>query len=655
MRSGPRVPSPRRALPLLLLLCVAVAALVGAPARVAAAADDDRDPAVVLAERYAPVLAVKPHPEVCGGGEPYAPAAVESVLGHPDVTLVGPDGERIAAPTASDLHGRGDGWYLDLPGNPLDPGCTYARWWADMAASQPPTVYARVVQDPDEPGTVAVQYWFWWIFNDWNDKHEGDWEMVQLLFDAPSVEAALEVDPSLVVFAQHEGAQYLDWDDDALVLDGTHVVTHPGTGSHADYPEARLWFGKSASTGFGCDDSRGATERLEPAVVLVPSTAEDVSGPDDPFAWLTFEGRWGQKAPSFNNGPQGPNTKAAWAGPTRWVEEVGRESSVAVPPLGSQVTDFFCAASAQGSLLFVKALDEPAVVAVAVVVVVVALVLAVRATRWRPSSVRPVRAERRAGQLFTTAFRLQAQHPTTYLVLGAVVLAGGLVAALAQEALLDLTFLGGISSEADESDAWVVPLAVLAGAVVTIPAAAIARAGAAAVVRDVARDRAVGPRTALLGAVRPPHGTLAALVVQGVATLTAVVHLFLPVAVWLVARWGVATPEAVSDGVPVREALRRSTGLTRHHRWRTLGVAIVANLAVTLVGPFVGTVVLLVSDAGFELVNLVSGLVGVVLVPWAGTVVALLREDLVCRSVAGAGDGDDEGDAVLTGGLPPAR
>src|SRR5690606_13569996 len=107
VRSGPRVPFPRRALPLLLLLCVAVAALVGAPARVAAAADDDRDPAVVLAERYAPVLAVKPHPEVCGGGEPYAPAAVESVLGHPDVTLVGPDGERIAAPTASDLHGRG--------------------------------------------------------------------------------------------------------------------------------------------------------------------------------------------------------------------------------------------------------------------------------------------------------------------------------------------------------------------------------------------------------------------------------------------------------------------------------------------------------------------------------------------------------------------
>jgi hypothetical protein len=30
----------------------------------------------------------------------------------------------------------------------------------------------------------VVQYWFFWYFNDWNDKHEGDWEGVQVLFDA---------------------------------------------------------------------------------------------------------------------------------------------------------------------------------------------------------------------------------------------------------------------------------------------------------------------------------------------------------------------------------------------------------------------------------------------------------------------------------------
>ena len=34
-------------------------------------------------------------------------------------------------------------------------------------------------------------------------------------------------------------------------------------------------------------------------------------GPDSRFAWLNYEGRWGQKEASFNNGPTGPSTKRA--------------------------------------------------------------------------------------------------------------------------------------------------------------------------------------------------------------------------------------------------------------------------------------------------------------------------------------------------------
>ena len=51
-----------------------------------------------------------------------------------------------------------------------------------------------------------------------------------------------------------------------------------------------------------------------------------------------------------------------------------------------------------------------------------------------------------------------------------------------------------------------------------------------------------------------------------------------------------------------------------------------------MLGPLVGTVLLLATGAGFGLVNLVSALVGMVVIPWAGVVVALLREDLLCRS-----------------------
>ena len=69
-----------------------------------------------------------------------------------------------------------------------------------------------------------------------------------------------------------------------------------------------------------------------------------------PFAWLSFQGRWGERQPSFNNGPTGPTTKDQWDHPIRWMEEEGRDGSVSLPPAGTRVTDFFCYASAAGSM-----------------------------------------------------------------------------------------------------------------------------------------------------------------------------------------------------------------------------------------------------------------------------------------------------------------
>ena len=43
---------------------------------------------------------------------------------------------------------------------------------------------ARRRPTPAIPGELALQYWLFYAFNDWNNLHEGDWEMIQLLFDA---------------------------------------------------------------------------------------------------------------------------------------------------------------------------------------------------------------------------------------------------------------------------------------------------------------------------------------------------------------------------------------------------------------------------------------------------------------------------------------
>ena len=39
---------------------------------------------------------------------------------------------------------------------------------------------------------IALQYWFFWYHNPAKNDHEGDWEFIQLLFEASTVEQALD-------------------------------------------------------------------------------------------------------------------------------------------------------------------------------------------------------------------------------------------------------------------------------------------------------------------------------------------------------------------------------------------------------------------------------------------------------------------------------
>ena len=271
-----------------------------------------------LADAYAPIVVIRTQTTPCGAGEPYLPVSVDSVLGQPSVTLMGPGGQSLAAPTSADLAGKGDGWYLDLPGKPLNPGCDYEQWFAQTWGGKPAVLYARAATDPDHPGMLALQYWFWWVFNDWNDKHEGDWEMIQLLFPVGTVEQALTSTPESIAFAQHEGSETAPWADTKVHRQGNHIVVYPAAGSHAAYYTQAQWFGKSAAAGFGCDNTLAPGTILHPQIQVMPDQ------PTPGFEWLSFTGRWGEKAPSFNNGPTGPNTKTQWAHPVTWQQQGGR-------------------------------------------------------------------------------------------------------------------------------------------------------------------------------------------------------------------------------------------------------------------------------------------------------------------------------------------
>jgi hypothetical protein len=142
------------------------------------------------------VVKLRKYDGVCGGpGEAFVPMAVDALLGNPEVALrqVGKSDPVIQwAPAAKDLFGRGQGTYLDLPGDSLKPGCIFSSDSARYTPLTDSAVYAHVVQQADRPELLAVQYWLFWYYNDWNDKHEGEDGLRESSFVVPGGSAAAQ-------------------------------------------------------------------------------------------------------------------------------------------------------------------------------------------------------------------------------------------------------------------------------------------------------------------------------------------------------------------------------------------------------------------------------------------------------------------------------
>ncbi len=175
-----------------------------------------------LADRYSPVMAMKVNDDLpCNtSGEQYSLTSVDIVLGNPQVQLVhAPPGQKSevvkTAATESDLTGLGESYFLNQPGDPFRPGCTYARDSQRLTRGRQPVTYAHVARESGREG-IALQFWFYYWFNRFNDLHESDWEMIQLAFDASTPEEALARGPTRVAYAQHGGGETADWDDGKL-------------------------------------------------------------------------------------------------------------------------------------------------------------------------------------------------------------------------------------------------------------------------------------------------------------------------------------------------------------------------------------------------------------------------------------------------------
>ena len=486
------------------------------------------------------------------------------------------------------------------------------------------------------PAETALQYWFFYIYNDFNNKHEGDWEMIQLDFDAPDATAALAVSPTDVGYSQHDGAEAADWDASKLEkVGGTHPVVYPAEGSHANYYGPALYLGSSPTEGVGCDNTRGPSRELRPAVKLVP---DDRAAMVAEYPWLGFAGNWGEKHAAFYNGPTGPNAHSQWDHPITWAATRWHPSAFAVPEGLTGVprtTDIFCSGVAAGSNLLTFAVRGGAPVFLAVLAVLLLLLWAVLRMAWRPSQPFALARRRALGQILLASGRVYRDNPRLYLTIGVLFVPVSLIVAVIQKLLFDLTRLGALSDVAGETNAAVIGISLAIGLILTPIVLTIVQAMVASSLAAAESERELLPRTAyatIKRRIRPIISGLVVVVVVVVALQLTVVGI--PVGVWLLVRWSLFTQCIVLENLSWRAGLRRSHELVRGHwlhvAWVTLAVVGFA----LLLGPLIGIVLLLATPISLAGVNVVSAVVYVLSIPYAAIATTYVYYDLRVRERA---------------------
>jgi len=633
----PRPGATAGAAALALALGLALAAPAAAPAaggggaQAGGAAAAEREAARRLAEAYAPVMMIREqrNPPCDASEEQYRPTAVETVLGNPRVTLQ----RRVPGrglvplkrgPTARDVAGLDEEHYLDSPGDALGDTCVYAKDFRAMrrAGAAPLTVYAHIAREPGRPG-FALQYWFFWYFNQFNDLHEGDWEGMQLAFDAPGPRAALGTEPREAILFQHGGGERSAWTDRKLGKKGTHPVVYPAAGSHATFYDSAVYVENGLrGAGVGCDNTTPPLRELRPRVVLLP----DEPPRRGPFAWLSYEGHWGEHQKGLNNGPTGPATKQQWDEPFSWMERQ-RMTSPRLPGgtvAGPQVTRAFCGVVADVSDLINLEARSPLAAAVTVLALLAALALYFGRTRWRPVSIEPLGQRRAFGQMVRAARRLYGRHWRTLVPIGLAAIpiigAAGLLSqwVAGQRDVEDASGLHGVR----------LALADLLNATGPPVASAVMAAVVIVFVRSIDGGSPVGVVDSFRGMWRCFRRVVTAqlLAIAGVV-LMAVTVVGIPFAVWRYIGWLFVQQEIVFADKGVREAFRDSAALVRGNWWHTARVALFFWAAGIAAGPLLGFA-LIFADLSLFLINLIGSIVYGLLIPYVALGQTLLWFDL---------------------------
>lgn len=175
-----------------------------------------------LARKYAPVLRLS-------SGEPYHPLRLEDYLSVSTLhSGTPPRGPLLQThPTLFSLPVASGKFYLDVStAAPNSHASGYPGIEQQLRAARPgATVYFHVARRAAQ-GRVAIEYWFEYLYNDFYDKHEADWEGVTVFLQGGK--------PSGVSYSAHQGRRWSRWSAQSS-QNGTHPIVYVARGSHANY------------------------------------------------------------------------------------------------------------------------------------------------------------------------------------------------------------------------------------------------------------------------------------------------------------------------------------------------------------------------------------------------------------------------------------
>ncbi len=276
-----------------------------------------------LARRYAPVLYL--HPD-----EIYQPQSVDPVLSISrlrqsrrmwfDTTLLNGLTMQELFGVSSDENSFLDQWFGDTGSSEYANFSSHKEIYESLICpdigGSASLAYVHVVHNTS-PEYTTIQYWLYYFYNDWINKHEGDWELVEVILLA-------DEQPGWVVYSQHHGGVRRSWETTPLE-EGMHPVVYVARGSHANYFATNEVFTFKQAVGnkqLVLVDRTGSGRRVLPGVILIPSRGELSANPAAwPGAgWMMFRGRWGETAVYGDfNGPYGPADKGLqWEDPYTW-------------------------------------------------------------------------------------------------------------------------------------------------------------------------------------------------------------------------------------------------------------------------------------------------------------------------------------------------